>query len=256
MPSPLKVAVLGCDTPLPGIKARFGQYGGMHDVLLQKSVEALNRPDLIDPKNGLEVKVWDVVNGDQYPKLEDIDAILITGSKHNSFDDDPWILRLVDFTQQALGTDRIRIVGVCFGQQILARALGCRVGRGEGWEIGVHNLDLTDKGKEIFGSDSLRLQQSHRDVVHELPPDTSILASTSICAIHAMYSPGRFIAVQGHPEFDETIMSEIINARHGKGVYPDSMFDDSIKRAGDEHDGILAGMTFLRFLVDDLEVSK
>lgn len=85
MPSPLRIAVLACDTPLDGIKARFGSYGGMFDVLFQKSVEALNRPDLIDPKTGVEVKKWDVVNGDQYPKLEDIDAVLITGSSMFSF---------------------------------------------------------------------------------------------------------------------------------------------------------------------------
>lgn len=85
MRPPLRIAVLACDTPLNGIKARFGKYGGMFDVLLHKSVEALNRPDLIDPKTGLDIQVWDVVNGDQYPKLEDIDAILITGSSMTLF---------------------------------------------------------------------------------------------------------------------------------------------------------------------------
>lgn len=51
-------------------------------------------------------------------------------------------------------------------------------------------------------------------------------------------------------------MTEILNARHGKGIFPDSMFDDSMQRAVKEHDGISAGVTFLRFLVDDLDGSK
>lgn len=51
-------------------------------------------------------------------------------------------------------------------------------------------------------------------------------------------------------------MSEILNARHGKGIFPDSMFEDSMQRAGREHDGIKAGVTFLKFLLDDLDGSK
>lgn len=96
----------------------------------------------------------------------------------------------------------------------------------------------------------------HRDVVFDCPPNTTILASTPLCDIHSMYSPGRFIAVQGHPEFDEGIMTTILNARQGKGIFPDSMFEDSMQRAGREHDGINTGVTFLRFLLDDLDRSK
>ena len=80
MRAPFRIAVLVCDVPLEQTKERFGGYGGMFDVLLQRSVGTLNRPDLIDPNSGLDIQKWDIVNGDQYPKLEDIDAILITGS--------------------------------------------------------------------------------------------------------------------------------------------------------------------------------
>lgn len=55
-----------------------------------------------------------------------------------------------------LAQDRVRIIGVCFGHQILGRALGVKVGRSEvGWEISVCEMDLTDKGKELFGRDKL-----------------------------------------------------------------------------------------------------
>lgn len=92
----------------------------------------------------------------EYPSLDDIDAILITGSKYNSFDQDPWILKLVEFTQGVLAQSRVRCIGVCFGHQIVGRALGVKVARSEGgWEVSVTAIDLTKKGQEIFGKTAL-----------------------------------------------------------------------------------------------------
>jgi GMP synthase-like glutamine amidotransferase len=76
--------------------------------------------------------------------------------EHNSFEDAPWILRLVDFTKKVLEQDRVRIVGVCFGHQIVGRALGLPVGRSDkGWEISVVPVQLTEMGKDIFQSPNL-----------------------------------------------------------------------------------------------------
>jgi len=75
---------------------------------------------------------------------------------HNAFDNTPWIIKLVDFVKQVLAQDRVRIIGVCFGHQILGRALGAHVGRGDlGWEVSVLPMTLTDKGKEIFQREEL-----------------------------------------------------------------------------------------------------
>jgi GMP synthase-like glutamine amidotransferase len=79
-----------------------------------------------------------------------------TRTEHNSFEDIPWINRLVEFTQQVLAQDRVRLLGICFGHQIVGRALGTKVGRSDqGWEIAVCDMDLTDKGKELFGRDKI-----------------------------------------------------------------------------------------------------
>lgn len=68
----------------------------------------------------------------------------------------PWINRLVEFTQQVLAQNRVRIVGVCFGHQIVGRALGVKVGRSDqGWEVAVCDMDLTEEGKEVFGLEKL-----------------------------------------------------------------------------------------------------
>lgn len=77
-------------------------------------------------------------------------------TEHNSYDNDPWILTLVAFTEKLLAQSRIRIIGVCFGHQILGRALGAPVGRSDaGWEISVMPVQLTTLGKQLFRQESL-----------------------------------------------------------------------------------------------------
>jgi hypothetical protein len=77
---PLRIAVLECDTPLDNTKAKYGGYGGVFEALLKSSAAALEQPTRLDPDRDLQISKWDVVNGQDYPRLEDIDAILITGS--------------------------------------------------------------------------------------------------------------------------------------------------------------------------------
>jgi len=63
---------------------------------------------------------------------------------------------LVEFTKGVLEQRRVRMIGVCFGHQIIGRAYGMKVGRSEeGWEISVTALDLTKRGQEIFGKTAL-----------------------------------------------------------------------------------------------------
>lgn len=80
MPAPLRIAVLECDTPLPNIHNRYNGYGGVFTELLKASAKALNKPDQLDPENGLDISKWDVVNAAEYPRLEDVDAVLLSGS--------------------------------------------------------------------------------------------------------------------------------------------------------------------------------
>lgn len=152
-PRPLRIAILECDTPPPGVQKIYGTYGGLFTALLRNAASSLDPPL---PESDLVISAYDVVNEIYPPSLDDIDGILMTGSKHNSFESDPWILKLVEYTKKVLTQDRVRIVGVCFGHQIVGRALGAPVGRSEkGWELSVTDLSLTPAGKEIFGQEKL-----------------------------------------------------------------------------------------------------
>lgn len=156
MPSPkppIRLAILEADTLSPAINAQFAQpgYFGVFTSLFERATS----PTPLD--SILHLTKHTVVYNDitAYPPLDTVDAILITGSHHSAYENDPWITTLVEYTRQALESPRpIRVVGVCFGHQIVGRALGVPVERGS-WEVSVTELRLSEKGKELFGKESL-----------------------------------------------------------------------------------------------------
>src|ERR1700760_719140 len=78
MKLPLRIAILECDRPLDKTREQYGRYGGVFRQLLERAADALNYPGL-DSKNGLEISYWAVEKDSEFPNLEDIDAIMMTG---------------------------------------------------------------------------------------------------------------------------------------------------------------------------------
>ncbi|KAL4948183.1 class I glutamine amidotransferase-like protein [Aspergillus filifer] len=249
--TPLRIAILECDTPPERSNAKYGGYRGVFTTLLHESVRELNKPDEVDPKTVLDISAYDVVTKQEYPDLESVDAVLLTGSKHNSFEDHPWILKLVEFTQKALEHPTVKLLGICFGHQIIGRALGVEVGRNSaGWEIAVCDVDLSEKGKELFGVETLKIQQMHRDIVFTYPEGVTALGTSLRCEVQAMYKEGKFITVQGHPEFKGDIVTEVVTLRAEAGVFNKEQAEDALERAVKPHHGLTIGVAFLKFLLE------
>lgn len=89
----------------------------------------------------------------------------------------------------------------------------------------------------------------HRDVVTTYPPGVQVLAHTDKCAVHGMYTARRLMTVQGHPEFNETIVRELLVARHRGGVFDDELFNDAVARVGNKHDGLVVAAAFFKFFL-------
>lgn len=152
--TPIRLAILEADTPLPSTRAKYSSYGGVFTSLFTRAAAPAPLSSL------LSITYYNVVGpSPSYPSLDDVDAVLITGSKHSAFEDGEggWIAALVEFVRRALESDRnVRVVGVCFGHQVVARALGVPVGRNaHGWEVSVTDVRLTEEGREVFGKDTL-----------------------------------------------------------------------------------------------------
>ncbi|RKL10514.1 hypothetical protein BFJ68_g3804 [Fusarium oxysporum] len=244
-----RIAVLECDTPFPSVNEKRGSYGDIFRDLLTKG---LKNEALSDKGKdvSLDLSKWDVVTAQEYPNIEDVDGFLLTGSKHTSFADDPWILKLVEFVKKVYTTTEKPIVGICFGHQIIGRALGAKVAVSPGgWEVCVDRINLNETGQKLLGVSSLGLHQMHRDAVLEVPEGLVSLGSSSRCEVQGLYKPGRIISFQAHPEFDDFIMQEIMEARYAQQIFSKEMYEEGITRARAHHDGLLVAAKIWEFLL-------
>lgn len=90
----------------------------------------------------------------------------------------------------------------------------------------------------------------HRDVVFSYPPMVEPLGHNARCDVQGMYIKDRLITVQGHPEFNGVIVSELLERRHAQGIFNDEQYDEGMSRVNKSQDGTIIGAAFIRFLLD------
>ncbi|MCR9213043.1 MAG: type 1 glutamine amidotransferase [Proteobacteria bacterium] len=184
--------------------------------------------NLLEPGQ-FEYTTYDVVNGVFPESPNDCDGWVITGSKHGVYEDHPWIKPLEEFCRQLVASGRPTI-GICFGHQIMAQALGGRAGKyAGGWGIGVREYVMT-KSQE-----TVHLLSFHQDQVLEAPKDTEIIMSSDFCKIGGLkYSPTCF-SLQPHPEHTLAFMADLIKDRRGSKV-PESVADEALAKLQQPND--------------------
>jgi GMP synthase-like glutamine amidotransferase len=171
--------------------------------------------------NGFTFDTYRVVEM-QFPSdVHQADGWLITGSKHGAYEDLPFIPPLEGFIRDVYAA-AVPLVGVCFGHQIIAQALGGKVEKyGGGWAVGATDYD--------FGGETLTLNAWHQDQVTKVPPDAKVIASNDFCANAAMVYNDRAFTVQAHPEFRPEFVGGLARTR-GRGVVPDALLDRATDR--------------------------
>ena len=191
----MKIGILKADSVLEQFQVDFGEYPEMVSRVLSAVTQ-------VEGDETLEFVAFDVEHG-QYPEdIGDCDGYIITGSKKSVYDDEPWIHRLREFVVK-LDQTQTPTVGICFGHQMMAEALGGKTEPADvGWRVGVHNAEVLAKAEFMSPvANQFALLYSHKDQVSILPPGATLLASSNNCP-NAMFTVGEhMLALQGHPEF-------------------------------------------------------
>ena len=197
------IGILETGLPPTDLAARFGRY----DAMVRRMLGDRYR-----------YRTYAARSGELPTRLEDHDAYLITGSSAGAYEALPWIPPLEAFIRSAQG--RARMVGLCFGHQIMAQALGGRVEKSDkGWGLGLHRYAVTRAEPWMAGASGdaardLAVAASHQDQVVVAPDGATVLAASGFTPHAALlYAGGQALSFQFHPEFERGMAEALVELR-------------------------------------------
>lgn len=193
----MKVGILETGRPPGQLPEEFGDYPAMMRTMLG---------------DGFEIESFDVQAG-KLPEAGAHHAYLLTGSPAGVYEPLQWIPRLMDFIRSARDG---KMVGICFGHQVMAEALGGRVEKSDkGWGAGLHHYNVVRPEPWMDGASTIAAPASHQDQVVVQPPNTEIVARSDFTPLAAFAWTDRpAISFQFHPEFSPAFAKALIEKRH------------------------------------------
>ena len=191
------------------LRGRSGDYPDMFETMLAGY--------------GFTFRTWRALDNQLPASVHDADGWLITGSRHGAYEDLPFIKPLEAFIRAAYDA-HVPMVGVCFGHQIIAQAMGGKVEKYHGgWSVGPQEYDFD--GKKMI------VNAWHQDQVTEKPASATRIASSEFCENAAFLYDNRTFTVQPHPEMTDDYVQALMETR-GKGVVPDALMSQAAARLG------------------------
>ena len=201
----MKVAILETGRPPGTLADQFGTYPAMFAHLLGP---------------GFEIEIFDVQAG-ELPEPGGHAAYLITGSPAGVYDPLPWIDPLQQFIRSARDS---KMVGICFGHQVMAEALGGHVEKSDkGWGAGLHRYSIVRSEPWIDSAGTIAAPASHQDQVVVQPPNTDVVAASDFTPLAALAWRDRpAVSFQFHPEFSPAFAKALIAQRFDTVSDPDA----------------------------------
>src|SRR5215470_1911909 len=220
----------------PKNRERHGTYPQMFEAMIAAA----------DPSVAFDTV--SIPAGEPLPRIEATEAILITGSSAGVYDGFDWIAPLEDFVRTAHGA-KVPMVGVCFGHQLIAHALGGVARKSEkGWGLGRHVYDVAP-GNGIVEGARIALAASHQDQVITPPAGARTILSSDF-AEHAglLYPGGSTLSVQPHPEFSVGYALACCEMAQEKGAAPDDLVAAAKASLAEPLESARLGSAITRFL--------
>jgi len=199
----MNICLLKCGTVQPDQLDISGDHDDMFIALFRKYTPSLR------------FFVFDVQNENFPGGFDNFDGFLSTGSPDAVYQEKEWINAYKDFTYELFLHGK-KHVGICFGHQMIARALGGKVEKSKrGWGIGiktmkVHKFAPWMKGNEL---DYYSLIVSHQDQVVKLPENATTIAGNEHCPIGMFTVGDHVLGIQQHPEFTKEYHQASMNSR-------------------------------------------
>ena len=197
----MHLGILRTDAVRPEWVDAHGEYPDMFERVLKS----------LDPT--ISFTTWNTEAGVLPDSTDAAEGFLITGSKSSVYDDKDWIRRAEDFVRKC-HAHRQKLVGICFGHQLVANALGGAVEKSaKGWGVGIQKYKLLDSPFGSSDSDEFCLLASHQDQVTLMPPGAKLIATSDHCEVAAQLIGDHILTFQGHPEFTSEYSKEIMTFR-------------------------------------------
>ena len=227
----MRVAVLETGAPPESLRPRFGRYPDMFaDLIGRDRIEAS----------------YDVTAGEMPARVNAHQAYLITGSAAGVHDDLPWIEPLCTFLRETKGDTKL--VGICFGHQLMAHAFGGKVDRSpRGWGIGLHEYEIERRAQWMDTAQRIAVPVSHQDQVIVPPPAATVLGKSAFTRFAVLsYKDRLAISFQCHPEFTPGYAAALIGTRN----HPAQAAAQSTRSLAEANDCARVG-TWLRSFLDE-----
>ncbi len=237
----MKLCILDNDVLDPSIAGTYTSFAAMFERLFRKAGA------------NWAIESFNTMRGEYPASFDGYDAVLLTGSHADSFSPDPWVVTLRAQVEQLLRNKK-KLLGVCFGHQLIGLCLGAKVDRApQGWGTGrmtydwhAPHLPHAPRAQEPQGKAQISLLASHQDQVLELPPGATLLASNDFCPVAAYAVGEEVFCIQPHPEFVEDFSAYLLNKR--RTLLGEEKHAASIQSLVHGHDGLDVARMMVAFV--------